>query len=81
MYIPDSDEKYCPYFSGYNPGTATYTGNQQYWPQTVSDYIQKAGTSLANNQAAAKDLSQVFICPDGPAAPIDQTTVERPSAM
>ena len=48
MYIQDSDEQYCPYFSGYNPATNTYSGNQQYWPQTVSAYIQKAGSSLAN---------------------------------
>ena len=72
MYIQDADEKYCPYFSGYNPGTRTYSGNQQYWPQTVSAYIQKAGTSLAGGQASAKDLSQVFLCPDAPSAPDNQ---------
>ena len=73
MYVQDSDERYCPYFSGYNQTDPHYTGNQQYWPQLVSPYIQKAGGSLGGGQAAAKDLSQVFICPDGPAAPQDQT--------
>jgi len=78
MYVQDSDEQYVPYFSGYNPPAGGkpgfYSAPSQYWPQLVSAYIQKAGTSLGNGQAAAKDLSQVFICPDGPAAPIDQTT-------
>ena len=66
MYIQDADEKYCPYFSGYNPGTRTYSGNQQYWPQLVSPYIQKANGSLGGGQASAKDLSQTFLCPNAP---------------
>ncbi len=72
MYTQDSDEMYVPYFSGYNPSNRSFSGNQQYWPQLVSFYIQKAGTSLGGGQAAAKDLSGVFICPDGPSAPADQ---------
>ena len=72
MYIQDSDEMYCPYFSGYNKATKTYTGNQKYWPELVSPYIQKANASLATNQASAKDLSQVFLCPDAPPPPPNQ---------
>ena len=70
MYIQDADEKYCPYFSGYNPKTATtpayYSNPSQYWPQLVSPYIQKANGSLGGGQASAKDLSQTFLCPDAP---------------
>ena len=73
MYIQDSDEQYCPYFSGYNKTTPHYTGNQKYWPELVSSYIQKANASLASNQASVKDLSQTFLCPDAPPASATQS--------
>ena len=38
----------------------------------MSPYIQKANASLATNQASAKDLSQVFLCPDAPPPPPNQ---------
>jgi len=66
MYIQDNEEMYCPYFSGYNKTIPHYTGNQKYWPELVSPYIQKANASLASNQASVKDLSQTFLCPDAP---------------
>ena len=72
MYIQDADEMYCPYFSGYNKASRTYTGNQKYWPELVSPYIQKANTSLGNGQASAKDLSQTFLCPNAPPPPPNQ---------
>ena len=72
MYIQDYDENYCPYYSTYDKPTKTYGGANQYWPQLVSPYIQKANGSLAGGQAAIKDLSQVFLCPDAPPAPANQ---------
>ena len=70
MYIQDSDEQYCPFFSGYNKKTATtasyYADPSLYWPQLVSPYIQKANGSLGGRQASMKDLSQTFLCPDAP---------------
>ncbi|WP_309718144.1 DUF1559 domain-containing protein [Armatimonas sp.] len=73
MYAQDYDETYCPYFSGFTP-PGTYSAPSQYWPQLISPYIQKAGTSGGGGQALATDLSQVFICPSGnrPNAAIQQ---------
>ena len=72
MYVQDYDEQYCPYYSYYYKSTKTYGGADQYWPQLVSAYVQKANGSLGGGQAAAKDLSQVFLCPDAPSAPANQ---------
>ena len=72
MYIQDYDENCCPYYSTYTASTKTYGGANQYWPQLVSPYIQKANGSLAGGEAAIKDLSQVFLCPDAPPAPANQ---------
>ena len=72
MYIQDYDENYVPYFSTYTVATKTYSGANQYWPQLVSPYIQKSNGSLAGGEAAIKDLSQVFLCPDAPPAPANQ---------
>jgi prepilin-type N-terminal cleavage/methylation domain-containing protein len=66
MYIQDNDETYCPYYSTYTPSTGVFSGADQYWPQLVSPYIQKANGSLTGGQAAVSDLSGVFLCPDSP---------------
>ncbi|HLI47193.1 MAG TPA: prepilin-type N-terminal cleavage/methylation domain-containing protein [Chthonomonas sp.] len=70
MYIQDYDEKYCPYFSGYDPTTGNYTSPQQYWPQLISPYIQKANGSGKLGQALPQDLSGVYRCPDAPYDPV-----------
>jgi len=71
MYIQDADEKYIPYFSGYNPDSSppTYNAPSQYWPQLASAYIQKANgtgasTGYGDKQATVLDLSQTFLCPN-----------------
>ena len=63
MYSQDYDESYCPYYSSYIPGVG-YGGSNQYWPQLISPYIQKAGASGTGGQALPSDLSQIFRCPD-----------------
>nr|WP_309685171.1 prepilin-type N-terminal cleavage/methylation domain-containing protein [Armatimonas sp.] len=65
MYAQDYDETYCPYFSGYTPSDRSYSAPSQYWPQLISPYIQKAGSSGSGGQALVSDLSQTFFCPSG----------------
>ena len=69
MYIQDADERYIPYFSGYDPDSHNYNSPSQYWPQLASPYIQKAtgtgaGTGYGDKQATTLDLSQTFLCPN-----------------
>lgn len=64
MYVQDYDEVYPPYYSYYEPANGRYYPPNQYWPQLISPYIQKANGSTAGGQALTKDLSQVFRCPD-----------------
>jgi prepilin-type processing-associated H-X9-DG protein len=47
----------------YSP-TSGYGGADQYWPQLVSPYIQKANGTGQAGQALLSDLSGVFLCPD-----------------
>jgi len=63
MYTQDYDDRYVPYFCCYTPATG-YLPPEQYWPQLVSPYIQKAAGGLANGQAGLKNLSGTFVCPD-----------------
>lgn len=63
MYVQDYDEKYSPYYCCYQPSVGYY-GTNQYWPQLISPYIQRANGKLSTGQAAIKDLSGTFVCPD-----------------
>ncbi len=77
MYTQDNDETYCPYYSQLRYSRATgyvFSGADQYWPQLVSPYIQKANGSLGGGQAAISDLSGVFLCPDSPNVKAASTT-------
>jgi len=83
MYSGDYDDVFVPYFSGIinSPTTgATYTSPQEYWPQLVSPYIQKAighgagGTDGTVAQAIDTDLSGIFFDPVKPFVPQTQGT-------
>ncbi|MCA1595818.1 MAG: DUF1559 domain-containing protein [Chloroflexi bacterium] len=63
MYAQDYDDKLCPLYCCYQPSVGYY-GTNQFWPQLVSPYIQKANGSLKGGQASLNDMSQVFRCPD-----------------
>jgi prepilin-type N-terminal cleavage/methylation domain-containing protein len=66
MYTQDYDEMYCPYYSSITVvnGNLVFGGSNEYWPQLVSPYIQKATGKISDDQALLSDLSGVFICPD-----------------
>ncbi len=64
MYVQDYDERFCPYFSGYDPANNHYYAPSLYWPQLVSPYIQRAAGNGQGGQSLVADLSGVFICPD-----------------
>jgi prepilin-type N-terminal cleavage/methylation domain-containing protein/prepilin-type processing-associated H-X9-DG protein len=64
MYVQDYDEQFCPYYGYYDRIAKTYNAPNQYWPQLVSPYIQRANGSGSGGQALATDLSQVFLCPN-----------------
>jgi len=64
MYSNDYDDVSVPYFSSYNPNnTPQFNGPSQYWPDLLSPYVQKAGSSANNHQALAQDLSKIFFDP------------------
>lgn len=74
MYANDYDDGTVPYFdslywgggpncTGAGPYNYCFGGPEQYWPQLLSTYIQKANGSAANGQALAQDLSGVFFDP------------------
>ncbi len=66
MYVEDYDELYSPYYSSISVvgGNYIYGGSDEYWPQLISPYIQKANGSGTAGQALVTDLSGVFVCPD-----------------
>lgn len=64
MYAQDYDERYCLYFSGYDPARNEYTSPQKYWPELVAPYVQKANGKGNLNQALLSDLSGVYRCPN-----------------
>jgi len=67
MYSNDYDDMIVPYFS-YCTGAPNYyiTGEQEYWPQLISPYVQKAQTQTTGSggqEALAQDLSKIFFDP------------------
>jgi prepilin-type N-terminal cleavage/methylation domain-containing protein len=83
MYSNDYDDNVVPYFVGiiHNPGTSPiYTAPQEYWPQVISPYVQKAtghgvgGMNGTVAQAIDTDLSGIFFDPIKPFTPQAQGT-------
>jgi len=70
MYTQDYDDQMCPLYSTLawsgTPCASSYIYRpvNQYWPQLVSPYVQKAIGNLGNGQATLASLSKVFQCPD-----------------
>jgi prepilin-type N-terminal cleavage/methylation domain-containing protein/prepilin-type processing-associated H-X9-DG protein len=66
LYSGDSDDVVCPYFSGFDVASHTYSGEQRYWPQLVSAYISPVTGHGEYGQALAEDLPKVFFDPVEP---------------
>ena len=66
MYSTDFDSVMCPYFSGYDPISHSYTTPQKYWPELVSVYIAPVVGHGNLGQALAEDLPAVFFDPIKP---------------
>lgn len=66
LYSGDYDDVFCPYFSGYDRVSDTYTEPQKYWQDLISSYISTIRGTGDHGQALAEELPRIFFDPIEP---------------
>ena len=74
LYMADTDDRYAPYFSGYEPRTGTYHDPQRYWPDLITPYLGGGRPGRGHlGQSLAEDLPSGFFDPVKPCPPMATT--------